>query len=416
MEYFPALIPLAAFAAGVARLALSAAGRPRREDELMDRWIETTDRISARRDTAGIRSFLAEACAESVGAGSAHLWLHDGPSRSYVANTSAVAPAFRRLSAAHSLLERIRATGPLPFGLGELGGDEGTRALARELGARLCVPLIANREIAGFMLLGKKRGGAPYEGPDLRLLRAVATQAAVQVMNIRLSEDLMDMKETELFSRASSFVAHDLKNLASSLALLAHNAKTSMRDPAFQREAVRAVEATAAGMRLLVDRLSGTRGLELNMTMSDLREVAARASARLSPGARARIVAPEGPPAECLIDEEQMETVFVNILSNAAEATAGGGEILVGFRASVTTVEASIEDSGTGMPLPFLENGLFRPFRTTKKGGFGIGLYQCRTIVEAHGGAIEVGSVEGKGTSFRLILPAAGAAGARFAG
>jgi len=55
----------------------------------------------------------------------------------------------------------------------------------------------------------------------------------------------------------------------------------------------------------------------------------------------------------------------------------------------------------------FIANDLFRPFRTTKKQGMGIGLYHCKTIVEAHGGRIEAESEAGKGTTFRVLLPVA---------
>jgi hypothetical protein len=55
----------------------------------------------------------------------------------------------------------------------------------------------------------------------------------------------------------------------------------------------------------------------------------------------------------------------------------------------------------------FIKNHLFKPFRTTKDKGLGIGLYQCRQIVEAHGGRLEAQSAAGKGTVFTICLPAA---------
>jgi signal transduction histidine kinase len=57
------------------------------------------------------------------------------------------------------------------------------------------------------------------------------------------------------------------------------------------------------------------------------------------------------------------------------------------------------------MSKEFMEKHLFRPFQTTKKQGMGIGLFHCKTIVEAHGGRIEADSEEGKGTTFRVLLP-----------
>jgi signal transduction histidine kinase len=53
----------------------------------------------------------------------------------------------------------------------------------------------------------------------------------------------------------------------------------------------------------------------------------------------------------------------------------------------------------------FIENRLFRPFATTKKNGIGLGLYTCREVIRATGGSIDVQSVEGAGTTFRVVLP-----------
>ena len=64
-----------------------------------------------------------------------------------------------------------------------------------------------------------------------------------------------------------------------------------------------------------------------------------------------------------------------------------------------------VRDTGCGMSGEFIETRLFRPFQTTKPKGMGIGLYHCKTIVEAHGGRIEVESKEGKGSAFKVFLP-----------
>jgi signal transduction histidine kinase len=53
----------------------------------------------------------------------------------------------------------------------------------------------------------------------------------------------------------------------------------------------------------------------------------------------------------------------------------------------------------------FLTRSLFRPFQTTKKNGLGIGMFQSKMIVEAHGGRIAVESIPGQGTTFRVFLP-----------
>jgi len=65
----------------------------------------------------------------------------------------------------------------------------------------------------------------------------------------------------------------------------------------------------------------------------------------------------------------------------------------------------TVSDNGCGMSGEFIEKHLFKPFYTTKKKGLGIGLYQCKSIVEAHGGSIKVKSKEGMGTDFTVYLP-----------
>jgi signal transduction histidine kinase len=64
----------------------------------------------------------------------------------------------------------------------------------------------------------------------------------------------------------------------------------------------------------------------------------------------------------------------------------------------------AVSDQGCGMSTEFINNSLFKPFSTTKKKGLGIGLFQCKQIIEAHGGRIEVKSKVGVGTTFVVTL------------
>ena len=89
---------------------------------------------------------------------------------------------------------------------------------------------------------------------------------------------------------------------------------------------------------------------------------------------------------------------------NASGIQGEGGQITVATRCRENWVEISVRDNGCGMSRDFIEKSLFRPFQTTKKQGMGIGLYHCKTIVEAHGGRIEVESEEGRGTTFKVLL------------
>ncbi len=114
-------------------------------------------------------------------------------------------------------------------------------------------------------------------------------------------------------------------------------------------------------------------------------------------------------------DADRLLQVFLNLIRNGAEAMAGrGGELAVrtrferlapqcGGRAAAVV---EIGDRGAGIP-PEVQQQLFNPFFTTKDGGTGLGLPISLRIVEEHGGAIEVQSQMGQGSTFRVLLPIA---------
>jgi two-component system, NtrC family, sensor kinase len=109
--------------------------------------------------------------------------------------------------------------------------------------------------------------------------------------------------------------------------------------------------------------------------------------------------------------EDQLQQVFVNLISNAAEALeAGGGERVLRIQTQhlpeKECVSVSFADTGVGIPKENLPK-LFEPFFSTKKKGkgVGLGLSVAYGIIQEHGGSIQVESEEGRGTTFTLELP-----------
>jgi len=110
-----------------------------------------------------------------------------------------------------------------------------------------------------------------------------------------------------------------------------------------------------------------------------------------------------------MADNDQMRQVVLNIVLNAGEAMAQGGELRVTSRvdAAQKGIELRISDSGPGIPND-VKTRLFEPFFTTKKMGTGLGLAIAYGIMERHKGQLRVETEPGRGTSFTVALPIRG--------
>lgn len=110
---------------------------------------------------------------------------------------------------------------------------------------------------------------------------------------------------------------------------------------------------------------------------------------------------------EVVIDENQVQQVFVNLVVNAIQAMSGGGRLTISTRVGKEpgTVEVSFLDTGKGIPQEHLAH-IFDPFFSTKDGGTGLGLWVSYGIIKNHGGNIFVGSKQGTGTCFTVQIPA----------
>jgi signal transduction histidine kinase len=104
-------------------------------------------------------------------------------------------------------------------------------------------------------------------------------------------------------------------------------------------------------------------------------------------------------------DRDALLRVVENLTTNAAEAIDREGTVTVTLAEEQGHAVISVADTGCGIPEEYQEHHLFSPFRSTKQGGWGIGLYQTKQVVENQDGEIRVESVEGHGTTFTVKLP-----------
>jgi len=107
---------------------------------------------------------------------------------------------------------------------------------------------------------------------------------------------------------------------------------------------------------------------------------------------------------DVMVDDCQMQQVFLNLFQNSVRAIADGGELQIGTANDDKFVLIDVTDTGTGISKDAMKR-IFDPFFTTNEQGFGIGLSVVKQIVEAHNGAIDVKSQLNVGTTFSISLP-----------
>jgi hypothetical protein len=150
---------------------------------------------------------------------------------------------------------------------------------------------------------GRGRGGAPAAPPNSR-----AEQVAASLLNIQLSQKLLQAKELEAFQTMSAFFVHDLKNTASTLSLMLQNLPTHFEDPAFRADALRAVGKSVERINALISRVGLLRQtLAMNLKEADVNEVVNAALSGLETVHQTALIMNLSPVPKIRIDAEQIQ-------------------------------------------------------------------------------------------------------------
>ncbi len=205
----------------------------------------------------------------------------------------------------------------------------------------------------------------------------------------------------------SAGLAHELRNPLGSIKgssdLLARSAaRDDDRSRKMTVELAEIISDEVDRTNSLVTRfLDFARPLEPRRELTDLTAVIDRAASR----AKVDIVRHYSDSLPSVpLDRELMEQVFLNLLTNAAQASKPGAPITVDAHESDGQAEVNVIDRGAGIPPNQIET-VFNPFVTTKQDGVGLGLAIVSKIVDGHGGKISVESEPGRGSTFRVCLP-----------
>ena len=390
----------------------------RPEHDFRQIWTRFTQSLSVILDEAGLCAAASRLISETFNALSVSIWLFDEQQERLVRASSTLhseqdqaADSTREVAAKEwnsvSLKKLSR-----PFEL-ERTKEKWVEDLKqinagrfRTGGNRVCIPLLAGEHRVGVIILADRVSGIRYTAEELDLLKCIGDQVAVSLLNVRLAREIMLSKELEAFQTISTFFIHDLKNAASTLSLMLQNLPLHFDNPAFRRDALQGIGSTANRVNHLIERLSGFRHeLRLKPTEFDLNLLVTSTLKNLNSDPEVELVTKLNPVSKIVADREQLHSVVTNLLLNARDAVGRRGRITIETRQRDGWLTLSIADNGCGMTVAFVKDSLFRPFRTTKKKGLGIGMFQVKLIVEAHRGSIQVKSEPGSGTTFQVTLP-----------
>ena len=275
--------------------------------------------------------------------------------------------------------------------------------------AWVIVPLLHFDQLVGAILLARPPLGRALDWEDFDLLKVAGRQAASYLAEARATAALMEAQRFDEFNRRFAFILHDIKNLVSQMSLMARNAERHGDNPEFRADMVATVKEAANRMTYLIQRLSQRTVRAQTIEPVDIGDIATQVSRVASPDHPVTVSGGEGMLVHA--DAAALRQILEHLVGNAADASASGEPIDIAVSRHADRVAIDVTDRGCGMSAAFIRDSLFKPFVSTKAGGFGIGAYEARELASAMGGALAVESREGEGTRMRILLcPATGRA------
>lgn len=301
-------------------------------------------------------------------------------------------------------------------------------------------PIFIGDRLAGILSL---QGGRtePFDEEDQALIAVFTNSIGDVLFKNRVLKERIEQKQFESFHHVASFIIHDIKNQIATLSLLLRNAEKNLSNPSFQASMLSSVKSCTVNLQSLIDRLAVAprgQGQETLPVPHPLRplleEVVANSGLAAIPQIAFELREDGDEPVP--MDRQALFFVVRNLVNNSLEAMNAGasghasgpgsqgrlilscGSLKAGAPARLRDLFGGgerffasfaayvlVEDTGAGMDREFVRRRLFQPFATTKEKGVGIGLYQCKTLVEKMGGRILCHSELGKGTEFCILLP-----------
>ena len=292
-------------------------------------------------------------------------------------------------------------------------GHEG--APAREA-SMLCAPLVARDGMIGLLKVASRYPGRlkPF---DAELVDRFRSQAAVAIQNLTRTESLqarmLTAERKHAIADLARTVSHDVNNALGAMLPLIQQMQTDlqagrMEHKVYLEDLDQVQKSVQACRRIFGGMLSFARGGARRSHHGEVSPALDTALAVLNDGMRRRGIdlvvetVDDLPPVAC--GQSDLEQVFLNLLTNAREASSQGGRVTVQVEPEPARIAIAIADNGCGIPPEDLQR-VFEPFFTTKSNGSGLGLSICRSILWEVGGTLDVQSDLRTGTRVMVTVP-----------
>ena len=295
----------------------------------------------------------------------------------------------------------------------------------RGIASAMSVPLVRNDELLGVLNLNETAGRRKFSEQDLTALGLFAEHAAIALGNARMFENERATIERfeELDQLKSDFVASVSHELKTPLTAIIGAAKTVSRkgqqmDPAEQRGFMEMIDRQANKLLRLVEDVLTTSQIEsgrpmkrelINLKAAAEEVIEELGQAKVGKGRRVDLRAEPATP-QVWGDQIAVQQVMTNLVENALKYSDPTARVTVTVTETVEEGLIEVADEGVGISPEGLQV-IFDRFHqvdsssTRKVGGFGLGLFIVKQIVDAHGGRIDVTSTVGVGTIFTVHLP-----------
>lgn len=267
----------------------------------------------------------------------------------------------------------------------------------------LAIPLLHSEGVIGMVIVGFPRTAFRLDQEVFDLLGILGREVATYILEQRATEAILETRNLHDYGKRFSFVAHDIKNVSSQLALLLNNAQIHIRNPDFQDDMLDTVRASVEKIDRLLERLDEPVTQQAPMSITPLPRLEALVSAYQRMSERALFVVHDGSTGSVAMSPDAFDTAITHLLNNAIEA-APNESVQLRVTHEANQILVDVIDHGAGMSAEFIRDELFAPFKTRKEGGSGIGAYQARELIQEAGGELLVISEQAIGTTMRVIL------------